>query len=97
MARRSERALLTIPRMRLAIPRLNKRIAELQHFDASGIQKRFNPTVEALEIAIDETLTSVFGHDTVEYNRYRFAARLDKGPVVLMGDPPRGLCRNPSG
>jgi predicted nucleotide-binding protein len=39
--------------------------------------------VKALEAAIDGTLAEVFGHRTVDYNRYKDAAILDDGPVIL--------------
>ncbi len=39
--------------------------------------------VTVLGTAIDETLAAVFGHATVEYDRYKSAARLDNGLVVV--------------
>ncbi len=42
-----------------------------------------SPEVTGLETAIDETLASVFGHGTVEYNRYSRATQLDHGPMVM--------------
>jgi hypothetical protein len=69
--------------MKLGIPRLQRRIADLEAFDPQVIQKRWGPEVKVLQTAIEETLASVFGHNTVEYKRYRAAAELDKGPVVM--------------
>jgi hypothetical protein len=47
------------------------------------VTKRFSdPKVTPLETAIDETLAAVFGHGTVEYDRYSPATVLDHGPVT---------------
>jgi predicted nucleotide-binding protein len=78
---------LTIEQMKLGITRLERRIADLEKFDPSMIQKRWGPEVEALATAIEETLASVFGHNTIEYNRYRDAANLDDGPSTVQLGP----------
>lgn len=50
--------------------------------------KRFSdPNVTTIQAAIDETLAAVFGHGTVEYDRYKLAADLDRGPVVMNHTP----------
>lgn len=83
MARRSapsqpKPADITPEKMRAAIPRLEKRIAELQAFNSETINDRSDPRISALEQAIDETLAWIFDADTVDYNRYRGARRLDR-------------------
>jgi hypothetical protein len=65
--------------MRRGITRLQKRIEDLVAFNPKSITKRWGPEVKALETAIEETLSAVFGHNTVQYNRYRRAAALDHG------------------
>jgi hypothetical protein len=95
MARRSappqpQAAKLTIEEMRLGVTRLNRRIADLEAFDPQIIQKRWGPEVKTLETSIEETLALVFGHNTVEYNRYKAAADLDNGPVVMQLGPAFG-------
>jgi predicted nucleotide-binding protein len=47
---------------------------------------RWAPEVDVLGKAIEETLAAVFGHGTVEYDRYKQAADLDNGPVFFGGD-----------
>lgn len=75
---------LTVDQKRRCVDRLNKRIQELDAFDPQTVQKRFtDPNVSALEAAIDEALSAAFGHETVEYRRYKRAVQLDHGPVVL--------------
>jgi hypothetical protein len=46
----------------------------------------------ALQNAIADALSAVFGHGTVEYNRYSSAARLDHGPVTMT--PAYGTARH---
>src|SRR5215471_13427269 len=64
------------------IVRLKSRIEQLNGFDPQRVQKRFDePEVLALQTAVADTLSAVFGPGTPEYNRYSDAARLDQGPV----------------
>jgi hypothetical protein len=91
MARRAapaepKRTALTVQQMKSGIARLEKRIEELEAFNPQLVQKRWSPEVKPLETAIEETLESVFGHNTVAYNRYRAAAKLDNGPVFMRSD-----------
>lgn len=87
MARNSykpERPRHTVEEKRRDIARLSKRIKDLEEFDPQSVQTRFSdPAVIALQTAIDETLSAKFGHGTVDYNRYRRAAKLDNGPMVM--------------
>jgi predicted nucleotide-binding protein len=93
MARRTtspptkQMAELTVDQMRIGIACINKRIAELEAFDPTKVNERWAPEVSALQTSIDETLTRVFGHNTVEYDRYDSAARLDNGPLIMGGGP----------
>lgn len=80
-------AVLTVDQMRLGVKRLQRRIDELEAFDPATIQRRFDPAVEGIEKGIEETLSTVFGHGTVEYIRYRSAARLDNGPISMAIEP----------
>ena len=79
-----QRPILSVDQKRRAIMRLRQRIRELEDFDPQTVQARFHdPNVMALETAIDEALSAVFGHGTVEYQRYERATALDHGPVVM--------------
>jgi predicted nucleotide-binding protein len=77
---------LTIEQMKVGITRLNRRIAELEALDPNSVQQRRAPEVNALQTSIEESLSAVFGHGTVEYNRYRRAAIFDWGPVDATPD-----------
>jgi predicted nucleotide-binding protein len=78
---------LTLQQMTAGISRLQKRIEELEAFESATVSRRGAPEVYALQTSIDETLERVFGRDTVEYERYELAARLDNSPS-LGGDTP---------
>jgi hypothetical protein len=67
--------------------RLRRRIADLETFDPQSVQEGSAPAVTALETAIEETLSAVFGHATVEYNRYLSAAKLDDRPKTVKLGP----------
>ncbi len=77
---------LTIEQMKVGITRLNRRIADLEAFDPNSVQQRWAPEVKALQTSIEESLSGVFGHDTVEYNRYRRASIFYWGPVDATPD-----------
>jgi len=80
-------ATLTVDQMRRGIERINRRIVDLEAFDPQTVQKRWPPEATALQNAIEEALTVAFGHNTVEYQRYEAAARLDNGPIITRMNP----------
>lgn len=80
---------LTVDQMRKGIARLERVISEIEVFDATNLTKRWTPEQKALEATIEGTLTSVFGHETVEYRRYSRATRLDHGGVNMSFGGPR--------
>lgn len=94
MARRSkipgpkQSANVSADEMRAAIPRIERRIDDLKKFDVSSVHARSDPRIKALEASIDRTLVSIFGADSVEYERYRLAKNLDTAGLNLYGGPP---------
>ncbi|MDR3529365.1 MAG: nucleotide-binding protein [Rhodopila sp.] len=68
---------LPVDQMRKGVRRLSRRIADLEAFEPHSVQMQWPPEVTALQNAIDEALTLAFGHQTIEYNRYKAAARLN--------------------
>ena len=76
-------AKLTVDHMRKGIARLDRLIAEIEAFDTTNLPKRWSPAQNALEATIEGTLSSVFGHDTVEYKRYSRATKLDHGGISV--------------
>jgi len=63
-------ASLTLEQMKVAIPKLQRRIAEIKKVDVNTIQKRGEARFDALEQKIDSTLIDIFGNDTIEYQRF---------------------------
>lgn len=80
-------ASLTVDQMRRGIGRIQRRIEELEAFDPLSVRDRFAPEVSTLEKSIDETLIAVFGHDTLDYERYRNARNMDQGPLNYIRKP----------
>lgn len=72
--------------MRTAIPKIERRIAELKEFNVDEITERYDPRIGALRRKIDDTLVEIFGHDTIDYDRYRISS-LDLAPIVIGGIP----------
>lgn len=81
---------LSVDQMRAGIERIQKRIAELNLFEASSLSQRSDPRVVALETSIEETLQRVFGAETLEMRRYRSAATLHRQIVALSSGFGRG-------
>lgn len=75
---------LTIVQMQKGIARLKRLITEIENFDTTTLEERWGPEQQALEATIEATLSSVFGHRTIEYNRYADATKLDNGPVQMI-------------
>jgi uncharacterized protein (TIGR02391 family) len=76
---------LTADQMQLAIPKLKRRIDELDAFDPGSISERFDPRIGALEAKLEDTLAGVFGEGTQEYNRHQSPA-LDQAPIYMGGE-----------
>lgn len=57
--------------MEAAIPKIERRIADLENFKIDEITQMFDPKVVALEHELDALLVSIFGIHTIEYARHR--------------------------
>lgn len=93
MARRptqSERrpANLSPQQMEAALPRIERRLADLKGFDIQSITDRSDPRISTLSNKLDDLLVSIFGVDTVEYNRYRSITFLDTASANMMYETP---------
>lgn len=78
---------LSAEQMRSAIPKLERRIRDLEEFDPNSLTQRGNPRLESLENKLKDTLADVFGHGTLEYNRFR-PSSLDPAGYNMMYDTP---------
>jgi uncharacterized protein (TIGR02391 family) len=62
-----------------AIPKIERRISEIQEFDPNSVNDSSDPRISVLEKRLESLLESVFGHNTIEYKRYEYeAAKLDR-------------------
>lgn len=77
---------LTVEQMRAAIPKLERRIKDLETFDVGTIRERFDPVVDVLAKKVDGTLQEILGHNTVEYNNYSVGS-FDTLPLIMGGGP----------
>jgi len=62
---------LTIVRMSHSLPRLRRRLAELESFSVSEGKDVARAAATALHQKYDDTLIDVFGPNTIEYDRYK--------------------------
>ncbi len=84
-----QRPKLSSQQLRAGIERLQTRIREVEQLEPDNLEL-YAPEVDALQASIDDTLSRIFGHDTVEYNRHRetvdFAAEIPSfGEPRLLG------------
>jgi len=80
---------LTAEQMRASIPKLERRIRDLEEFDPNSLQQRNDPRLDALENKLTDTISEVFGHGTLEY--HRFAPHgLDRAGYNTMRQTPLG-------
>jgi len=78
---------LTPDQMRASIPKLERRIKDLEALDPDSLTQREDPRLEALESKLNDTIIEVFGHDTLEY--HRFAPRgLDRAGYNMIHQTP---------
>jgi uncharacterized protein (TIGR02391 family) len=86
-AAQPQSANLTPEQMRAAIPKLERRIKDLEDFDPNSLQQRSDPRLGALENKLTDTIADVFGHGTIEYNRFA-SSSLDGAGWNMMYETP---------
>ncbi len=77
-------AKLTPGKIGTGITKLKRRIRELEEFDISTIQERFDARTKALKIKINDTIADMFGYETIQYRNY-YIYTLDTLPTVMGG------------
>lgn len=78
---------LSAEQMRSAIPKLERRIRDLEEFDPDSMTQRNDPRLDSLESKVKDTLADVFGEGTVEHNRFRCGS-LDNAGYNMMYETP---------
>ncbi len=80
---------LSYQQMEAAIPKIDRRIADLESFDIDAITDRSDARIDALEKSLDALLVSVFGAGTVEYDRYHWqVTRLNTASINMVHRTP---------
>ena len=80
----SRPANLTPAQMSQALPRLEKRLKELEAFTVSGSKEEVSANAKALQQKYDDTLIEIFGNDTLEYQRFQVSSFYEDSGVILM-------------
>lgn len=75
---------LTPAQMSQALPRLEKRLNELDAFTPSGTRDEVSASAKALHQKYDDTLIETFGNDTLEYQRFQLSSFYEGSGVVMM-------------
>ncbi len=75
---------LTPDIIKKGIVKLQRRIKELENFDVSAVEKRWDAKITALTDKINNTLAEIFGHGTIEYDNYDIYDLCDL-PLIMGG------------
>jgi uncharacterized protein (TIGR02391 family) len=79
---------LSTAQMIEAIPKIERRIKDVEEFDPNSVRDRSDPRISALEIKLAALLENIFGHGTIEHNRYfHKITKLDKAAYYAGGTP----------
>ncbi len=71
--------------MEAVIPKIERRIADIDEFDVNLIHDRSDPKIGTLRLKLETLLANIFGADTVEYERYHWdMTYLDRAQVNMM-------------
>ena len=73
---------LTAADLKKAISKLKRRISDLQGFEVKNITERADAKAIALTDKINDTIADIFGHGTVEYQKYNIWS-LDTLPFIV--------------
>jgi len=77
---------LALDVLKKGVIKLQRRIIELEKFDVSTIEKRWDAKIESLCDKLNSTLAEIFGYETVEYNNYSIYDFCDL-PIIMGSGP----------
>ncbi|WP_445217743.1 TIR domain-containing protein [Bradyrhizobium sp. Pa8] len=84
---------LNVEQIERAIPRIERRIADLKNLNFVPMRERGAPEIRGIKVSIEQTLEEIFGAYSTEYRRYSPAAVLNGGPMAIGGG--RGIDPRP--
>lgn len=79
-------AQISFESMKMAIPKINRRIAELKSLNVQTLQSGSDPQLMALTQKIDALLIDLFGNNTHEYFKYHPYAELRVMSLLIGGE-----------
>ncbi len=85
---------LSYEQMKAAIPKIHRRIAEVEELLQTSITDLGDPRITALESKLDALLTDTFGADTVEYERFRRDLKYLSAGVIYPHMPPQEIAES---
>jgi|ERR1017187_8099460 uncharacterized protein (TIGR02391 family) len=62
---------LSYEQMEAAIPKIERRISDINEFNAASIRDRSDPRIGSLSTKLDTLIGTIFGADTLEYQKHR--------------------------
>lgn len=82
---------LSYEEMKIAIPKIERRIQDLKNFDIKSVKKQFSSEVKALETKIEQLLSDLYSPDTLEYDNYHWTlTTIDSQTYNMMHETPLG-------
>jgi uncharacterized protein (TIGR02391 family) len=75
---------LTPAQMGQALPRLERRLKDLEEFTAGGSRDEVSANAKSLQQKYDDTLIDIFGNDTLEYQRFHISSFYESSGVIMM-------------
>lgn len=79
---------LSFTEMQQAIPKIERRVSDLKAIKIENLNSLSNPEIDALECQLDDLLVTIYGANTVEYERYKHGVTgLYKGPYFMGHSP----------
>lgn len=86
---------LSLQQMESAIPKINRRINDLNAFDVATLERRTDPKLDALRSKLETLLADVFGEQSTEYARYHpRICDLDSAPYNMYHETPLSEVRD---
>jgi uncharacterized protein (TIGR02391 family) len=86
-------ASLTAAQMSAAIPRIQRRIAEMENLNWNQTPDEISVIARNLYQKYEDLIVGLFGVETVEFKRYHMSGFYDASPVIVMGFGGRGTTR----
>jgi uncharacterized protein (TIGR02391 family) len=91
MVKKTEKqsANISYEEMRIAIPKINRRIKDLEEFNIESVTEQFSSEIKSLETKLEHLLSGIYSHDTIEYSQHEYSlTQLDCQSMNMMHKTP---------